>query len=207
MISALSKDGREVRAGVFMSGTNAAGAVEMGFHPGISSGPQTVDDVRAKAQVEAVWSASVAAKAGLAGSSLLCSAAHGEVKALYVMGADPATSRSLTPEDRKASETRMPGRDNRPDDEDSRDGPRRLSNRRVLGETGSLTNVAVRVQRFGDAVPPPPGDQVGRRYPGFFGQGGVPAAVEGIARVWREEIAPAVRTLRAFFLGEQEARP
>ena len=157
MISALSKDGREVRAGVFAGGTNAAGAVEMGFHPEYLPGLRRIDDVRAKAQVEAVWSASVAAKAGLAGSSLLCSAAHGEVKALSVMGADPA-SRSLTPEEReglKRLECLVVTTD-------------RMTKTAEMAhvvfpaaafweKTGSLTNVAVRVQRFEAAVPPPPG--------------------------------------------------
>ncbi|MEK6814122.1 MAG: NADH-quinone oxidoreductase subunit NuoG [Nitrospirota bacterium] len=157
LISALSKDGREVRAGVFAGGTNAAGAVEMGFHPEYLPGLRRIDDVRAKAQVEAVWSASVAAKAGLAGSSLLCSAAHGEVKALYVMGADPA-SRSLTPEEReglKRLECLVVTTD-------------RMTKTAEMAhvvfpaaafweKTGSLTNVAVRVQRFEAAVPPPPG--------------------------------------------------
>ncbi|MBI3393155.1 MAG: NADH-quinone oxidoreductase subunit NuoG [Nitrospirae bacterium] len=157
LIAALSKDGREVRAGVFVGGTNAAGAIEMGFHPDYLPGLRQIDDVKARAQVEAVWSAGIAAKTGLAGSSLLRAAASGEVKGLYVMGADPA-ARNLTPEEREGlgkldclvvTTDRMT--------KTAESAHVVLPAAAFWEKAGSLTNVASRVQRFEAVVPPPAG--------------------------------------------------
>jgi anaerobic selenocysteine-containing dehydrogenase len=92
-----------------------------------------------------------------AGTSPRCSRrwSRGELRALYVIGENPARARPTEPRGR-CSRASTPGRAGHLPDEDRRDGRRRAARVRGLRETdGTVTNSERRVQRVRKAVAPP----------------------------------------------------
>ena len=86
----LGKDGGGVNP--LRGQVNVQGACDMGGLPNVFSGYQRVNDEKVKAKFEAAWQRPLSAQAGLTVLEMLDGAAHGTVKALYVMGENPMLS-------------------------------------------------------------------------------------------------------------------
>jgi NADH-quinone oxidoreductase chain G len=71
---------------------NSQGCRDMGVLPNALPGHADLDDEAARARLESLWNASVPTTAGKSYKQML-DAAGGEIKALIVMGADPASER------------------------------------------------------------------------------------------------------------------
>src|SRR5260370_5007165 len=84
--------------GPLLEDNNSLGARDMGVLPDTLPGYRPIADERARAALSAVWNVTVPAQVGLDYDAML----SGGVRALYVMGADPA--RHATPEQLAALE-------------------------------------------------------------------------------------------------------
>jgi predicted molibdopterin-dependent oxidoreductase YjgC len=68
---------------------NAQGAADMGLLPDRLPGRRPLDDAEARSRLEALWHTRLPTQPGLGYGEMIAAAARGELKALYVMGADP----------------------------------------------------------------------------------------------------------------------
>jgi NADH-quinone oxidoreductase subunit G len=87
---------RGAGVGPLMADANGLGARDMGALPDLLPGYRLVSDARARAELAEVWDAPVPSAPGLDYATMTA----GGVKALYVMGADPA--KNMTPAERDA---------------------------------------------------------------------------------------------------------
>jgi len=71
---------------------NVQGACDMGGLPNVLTGYQKVDDEAARAKFEESWGVVLSPKPGLTLSEVMDRAEHGEIKAIYIMGENPAVS-------------------------------------------------------------------------------------------------------------------
>ena len=71
---------------------NVQGAGDMGALPNMLAGQMEVDDEAARVHVGALWGADVPSKAGLAAPEMIHSIASKKIRALYVIGENPAVS-------------------------------------------------------------------------------------------------------------------
>jgi formate dehydrogenase alpha subunit len=71
---------------------NVQGACDMGGLPNVYPAYQAVTLEAARQKFEAAWGASMSSKVGLTVTEMIPGVAEGKIKALYIMGEDPATS-------------------------------------------------------------------------------------------------------------------
>ena len=71
---------------------NVQGACDMGALPNVYSGYQAVQDKAARDKFEAAWETELPAKPGLTLVEMMDAACEGSIKALYIMGENPALS-------------------------------------------------------------------------------------------------------------------
>lgn len=71
---------------------NVQGACDMGALPDVYSGYQRVNDKEARAKFEKVWGAKLSQKPGLMATEMTDAAIKGSLKAMYIMGENPALS-------------------------------------------------------------------------------------------------------------------
>jgi predicted molibdopterin-dependent oxidoreductase YjgC len=71
---------------------NVQGAGDMGALPNLLAGHMEVDDEAARVHVGAIWGADVPSKPGLAAPEMIHDIASGKIRALYVIGENPAVS-------------------------------------------------------------------------------------------------------------------
>ena len=71
---------------------NVQGAGDMGALPNLLAGHMEVSDEAARAHVSAIWGTVVPSKAGLAAPEMIHSIASNKIRALYVIGENPAIS-------------------------------------------------------------------------------------------------------------------
>jgi len=71
---------------------NVQGACDMGALPNVYSGYQAVQDEAARGKFEAVWEAKLPEQPGLTVVEMIDAAREGSVKAMYIMGENPALS-------------------------------------------------------------------------------------------------------------------
>jgi len=71
---------------------NVQGAGDMGALPNLLAGHLEVDDEAARVHVGAVWGADVPSEPGLAAPEMIHDIASGKIRALYVIGENPAVS-------------------------------------------------------------------------------------------------------------------
>jgi formate dehydrogenase alpha subunit len=71
---------------------NVQGASDMGALPNLLAGHMAVDDEAARVHVSAIWGAEVPSEPGLAAPEMIHDIASGKIKALYVIGENPAVS-------------------------------------------------------------------------------------------------------------------
>ncbi|HHB91175.1 MAG TPA: NADH dehydrogenase (quinone) subunit G [Anaerolineae bacterium] len=76
------------RLGFLHAQANAVGAADVGLLPDMLPGHRPLSDAAARAELEALWGASIPTQPGLGYSGMIASAL-GRIKALYIMGADP----------------------------------------------------------------------------------------------------------------------
>lgn len=78
------------RLGFLHTQANAQGAADMGLLPDRLPGRRPLDDDEARRHLEALWHTRLSSQPGLGYGAMLAAAERGELKALYIMGADPA---------------------------------------------------------------------------------------------------------------------
>lgn len=78
------------RLGFLHTQANAQGAADMGLLPDRLPGRRPLSDEDARRQLEALWHTRLPTRPGLGYGAMLAAAERGELKALYIMGADPA---------------------------------------------------------------------------------------------------------------------
>lgn len=71
---------------------NVQGACDMGALPNVYSGYQAVQDKAAKEKFEAAWGTKLPEKPGLTVVEMMDAAGEGSIKAMYIMGENPALS-------------------------------------------------------------------------------------------------------------------
>jgi formate dehydrogenase alpha subunit len=71
---------------------NVQGAGDMGALPNLLAGHMEVDDPAARVHVSAIWGADVPSGPGLAAPEMIHDIASGKIRALYVIGENPAVS-------------------------------------------------------------------------------------------------------------------
>jgi len=71
---------------------NVQGACDMGALPNVYSGYQAVQDEAARKKFEAAWEAKLPEKPGLTVVEMMDAAGEGSIKAMYIMGENPALS-------------------------------------------------------------------------------------------------------------------
>jgi formate dehydrogenase major subunit/formate dehydrogenase alpha subunit len=71
---------------------NVQGAGDMGALPNLLAGHLEVDDEAARIHVGAIWETDVPSKPGLAAPEMIHDIASGKIRALYVIGENPAVS-------------------------------------------------------------------------------------------------------------------
>jgi len=71
---------------------NVQGSCDMGALPNVLPGYQSVADKELRAKFEAAWGARIPAKPGLTLTEIIDGCEHGDIKALYIMGENPALS-------------------------------------------------------------------------------------------------------------------
>jgi formate dehydrogenase alpha subunit len=71
---------------------NVQGAGDMGALPNLLAGHMEVDDPAARVHVSAIWGADVPSEPGLAAPEMIHDIASGKIRALYVIGENPAVS-------------------------------------------------------------------------------------------------------------------
>jgi NADH-quinone oxidoreductase chain G len=71
---------------------NSRGALDMGLAPDLLPGYLNVADADSRSQVGGAWAASLPAQPGMSTRQMLEAAAQGRIKALYVMGSNPAVA-------------------------------------------------------------------------------------------------------------------
>ena len=91
-LAALRSSRPDATVGVLRGRGNAGGAQMVGVLPDTLAGYRPLDDASARARVEAVWGRSVPAAPGRTVRDMLAAAREGDLRLLYVVGADPATS-------------------------------------------------------------------------------------------------------------------
>ena len=135
---------------------NVQGNADMGGAPSHLTGYQPVDDASARARVERVWGAPVAATPGATIPEMLEAAARGDLRALWIQGEDVAQS--------DPNETAVRAALARLDllivqelfvSETARYAHLVLPAAASLEQDGTFTNAERRIQRVRAAVPPP----------------------------------------------------
>jgi formate dehydrogenase alpha subunit len=71
---------------------NVQGACDMGALPNIYPGYQSVEDAQARAKLQQAWGVSLSDRKGLTVVELMHAVEHDKIKALYIMGENPALS-------------------------------------------------------------------------------------------------------------------
>jgi formate dehydrogenase alpha subunit len=71
---------------------NVQGAGDMGALPNLLAGHMEIDDHAARVHVSAIWGADVPCQPGLAAPEMIHDIASGKIRALYVIGENPAVS-------------------------------------------------------------------------------------------------------------------
>ena len=79
---------------------NSRGAADMGLMPGLLPGYVPVADPRAREKFGALWSAKLPERPGMDARAMLSAAASGQLRALYVVGANPMKTFGVTAKDR-----------------------------------------------------------------------------------------------------------
>jgi len=77
---------------------NSRGALEMGVAPHLYPGRRPLDDQRARNRLAGVWSGRLSPVAGLDWAEMLTAAQEGDLRALWILGADPAHGQPTTAE-------------------------------------------------------------------------------------------------------------
>ncbi|MBI3287741.1 MAG: molybdopterin-dependent oxidoreductase, partial [Chloroflexi bacterium] len=70
-------------------GGNAQGALDMGVHPRLLPGHQSIEDPTVRERMEKLWGAKLPSEPGRDTRQILSGAAAGEIVGLYILGADP----------------------------------------------------------------------------------------------------------------------
>ncbi len=81
--------GHGARLGFLHTQANAQGAADMGLLPDRLPGRRPLHDAEARSRLEALWHTRLPTQPGLGYGEMIAAAGRGELKALYVMGADP----------------------------------------------------------------------------------------------------------------------
>ena len=116
---------------------NVQGGGDMGAIPNKLPGFQDVEDAEARAKFDAAWGATVPPKKGLHLTEMFEAMEHGDLRALYVVGENPAQSEADQIRARQAAERgRPPRRPGHLPDEDRRARRRRPAGMRRLGGVG-----------------------------------------------------------------------
>ncbi len=71
---------------------NTVGALEMGMAPDLVPGKQPFSDIKARSRLSSFWGGKLSPVDGLDMAGMIAAAHAGRLKALWVMGSDPATS-------------------------------------------------------------------------------------------------------------------
>ncbi len=71
---------------------NVQGACDMGGLPNVYPAYQTVSSAEARAKFEAAWGAELSPQVGMTATQMIPNAGTGEIKALYILGENPAVS-------------------------------------------------------------------------------------------------------------------
>ena len=77
---------------------NSRGALEMGVAPHLYPGGRPFDDLRARNRLAGVWSGRLSPVAGLDWAGMVAAAQEGDLRALWIVGADPAHGQPPTAE-------------------------------------------------------------------------------------------------------------
>ncbi len=81
---------------------NVQGACDMGALPNVFPGYQPVTDAEARRKFEAAWNCTIKDKPGVPVTEMVESALRGEIRAMYVVGENPALTEPYTAHARKA---------------------------------------------------------------------------------------------------------
>ncbi len=79
------------RLGYFGLDANVQGARDVGLHPALLPGQRPLDDDGARRRLKQIWGEDVPKEPGMSYGQMLRAAAKGQISAMYVMGADPAS--------------------------------------------------------------------------------------------------------------------
>lgn len=71
---------------------NVQGACDMGALPNVVTGYQSVTDAAVREKFGKAWNCTISEKPGLTVGEMMSAAAHGEIKAMYIMGENPVLS-------------------------------------------------------------------------------------------------------------------
>jgi predicted molibdopterin-dependent oxidoreductase YjgC len=82
-------------AGFVATDNNSLGALEMGVLPTQLPGGQPIDDGKARSRLTSFWAAKLSPVAGLDYEGMLSAGQQGHLKAMWVMGSDPAVHSHL----------------------------------------------------------------------------------------------------------------
>ncbi len=93
-------EGKQTRFMALGDYANSRGAADMGLLPDHLPGYASIDDAQAREAYSKLWGAPLNAHAGLSAGEMLERAAGGRLKAMYVVGANPAKTLSLGAADR-----------------------------------------------------------------------------------------------------------
>lgn len=93
--------GHGARLGFMHAQANSQGAGDMGMLPDFLPGRRLLADATARAELEALWQTTLPTQPGLGYGGMLASA-RGRIKALYLLGADPAGEKPADSEALKA---------------------------------------------------------------------------------------------------------
>jgi len=93
-------EGKLTRFVALGDAANSRGAADMGLLPDRLPGYASVGDERARSAFGRLWGANLPERPGFSGPEMLESAAAGNMKALYVVGANPAKSHGFSSSDR-----------------------------------------------------------------------------------------------------------
>jgi NADH-quinone oxidoreductase chain G len=79
-----------IEAGFVAEDNNTLGALEMGVVPGLYPGHQPFDDIRVRNRLASLWGSRLSPVKGLDFDGIMAAAREGSLKAMWIMGADPA---------------------------------------------------------------------------------------------------------------------
>ena len=100
LAEARSAEGKRTRFMALGDYANSRGAADMGLLPDRLPGYASIEDAQARELYAKLWGAPISAKPGLTAREMLDGAIAGRVKALYVVGANPAKTLGLAGADR-----------------------------------------------------------------------------------------------------------